>query len=116
MLPLLFLHQMFLPVLLLLLQRSVKNVAALEAPADLAEALHERLVLLALAKVLLYYVFSNIPLQFSDSSSCFPPPRCIVSDTSIGLRGITLDLEAPIASTAAPLEVPVNFLFSMISF
>jgi hypothetical protein len=25
----------------------------------------------------LYYFPSNIPLQFSDSSSCFPPPRCI---------------------------------------
>ena len=54
---------------------------------------------------------SNIPLQFSDSSSCFPPPRCIQSDTSIGLRGTTIDLEAPVASNAAPLEIPVNFLF-----
>jgi hypothetical protein len=55
----------------------MKNVAALEALVDLAEALHERLVLLAVAVVLLYYFSSNIPLQFSDSNSCIPSPRCI---------------------------------------
>ncbi len=42
---------MFLPLLLLLLQRPVKNVAALEAHADLAEARHERIVLLAVAAI-----------------------------------------------------------------
>ena len=77
MVPLLLLQQMVLPVLLLLLQRPMKNVAALEAPVDLAENLHERLVLLAVAAVLLYYFPSKIPLQFSDSSSCVPSPRCI---------------------------------------
>ena len=43
---------MILPLLLLLLQRPMKNVAALEAHADLAEARHERLVLLAVAAVI----------------------------------------------------------------
>ncbi len=56
----------------------MKNLAALEAHVDLAEALHKRLVLLVIVVVILQYDFSNIPLQFSDNSCCFPPePRCI---------------------------------------
>ena len=53
MLPLLLLQQMFLPLVLFLLQNTMKNVATLEALVDLAEALHEHLVLLAVAVVLL---------------------------------------------------------------
>ena len=78
MMPVVLLQQLFLPLVLFLLQSTMKIVAALEALVDIAEALHERLVLLAVAVVLLHYDFSNIPLQFSDSSCCFPPePRCI---------------------------------------
>ena len=50
---LLLLQQMILPLLLLLLQRPMKNVAALEAHVDLAEARYERLVLLAVGAVIL---------------------------------------------------------------
>jgi hypothetical protein len=50
--PLLLLQQLFLLVLLLLLQSPMQNVAALEAPVDVAEALYERPVLLAVAVVL----------------------------------------------------------------
>ena len=51
--PLLLLQQMCLRLLLLLLQRPMKNVAALEAHVDLAEARYERLVLLAVAATIL---------------------------------------------------------------
>ncbi len=96
----------------------MKDLAALEAPLDSAEALHARRVLLAVAVVLLQYYFSNIPLQFSGSififSTIAPLHLDEYLDRSTAYESKAASLEAPVATATNPLEILLKLILGII--